>query len=104
MLPELVPFSVTVNQINTKVCAAAHLYQNIKLCKISLMDGRELKERRNKLKLTRRQLGQLLGVTEDAVYRCEAGIRRLLPERIAAFETIEAKLKKSKIARCSKKI
>ncbi len=58
------------------------------------MDGQELKERRQKLGLTRRRLAQLFGVTEDTVYRWETGSRRMLPERESALEIIEDNFKK----------
>ena len=64
------------------------------------MGGQELKERREKLGLTRRQLAQLFRVTEDAVYRWETGSRRILPERELALEMIEDNFKKHKSAVC----
>jgi len=57
------------------------------------MDGQELKQRRNKLGLTRHQLASLLGVSEDAVYRWETNRLPILPKRKSDFEKIEAKLK-----------
>jgi DNA-binding XRE family transcriptional regulator len=58
------------------------------------MDGQELKQRRNKLRLTRRQLASLLRVSEHTVYCWETGRLPILPKRKADFEKIEAKLKK----------
>jgi transcriptional regulator with XRE-family HTH domain len=58
------------------------------------MNGQELKQRRNKLGLTRSQLASLLGVSEDAVYRWETNRLPILPNRKADFEKIEAKLNK----------
>ena len=57
------------------------------------MDGQELKQRRNKLRLTRRQLASLLRVSESAVYSWETNKLPILPKRKADFEKIEAKLK-----------
>jgi transcriptional regulator with XRE-family HTH domain len=61
------------------------------------MNGQELKERRLKLGLTQRQLSNLLGVSENTVYRWEAGSLSILPKKVSAFEKIEAKLSKRKM-------
>ena len=57
------------------------------------MDGHGLKQRRNKLGLTRSQLASLLGVSESAIYSWETNRLPILPNRKSDFEKIEAKLK-----------
>ncbi len=66
------------------------------------MDGQELKVRRQKFELTRRQLAQLLKVSEDATYRWETGRLSILPARESTFEIIEAKFNERKSGICPK--
>ena len=68
------------------------------------MDGKGLKERRQKLGLTRRQLALLLGVTESSVYNWETGKASIKPERKAALEIIEAKFNERKNTACLKTV
>ena len=58
------------------------------------MQGQELKERRNKLKIIRWHFANLLRVTEDKLYRWESG-RAVIPPHIEeVVKKIEEKLNK----------
>ncbi len=62
------------------------------------MGGRELKEKREKLKLTQTELADILGVKMNTVYRWESGILSVPKSIELAMETVERKVlaKKSK--------
>jgi DNA-binding transcriptional regulator YiaG len=56
------------------------------------MDGKELKKKREALKLTQTELANILGVKMNTVYRWESGILTV-PKSIAlALETVERKI------------
>ena len=60
------------------------------------MNGQELKERRNNLKIIRWHFGNLLNITEDKLYRWETG-KIAIPAHIEqAVTAIEEKLNKRK--------
>ncbi len=58
------------------------------------MNGQELKERRNKLKIIRRHFANLLGVTSDKLYRWESGKTAIPPNIEQVVKVIEEKLNK----------
>jgi DNA-binding transcriptional regulator YiaG len=60
------------------------------------MNGQELKERRNKLKIIRWHFSNLLGVTTDTLYRWESGKTPIPPHIEQAVQAIEEKLNKPK--------
>lgn len=61
-----------------------------------IMDGQELKERRNKLKIKQWHFANLLGVTADKLYRWESG-KTAIPSHIEqVVKNIEEKLNKRK--------
>ncbi len=64
-----------------------------------LMNGQELKERRLKLKLTRHNLSNLHGLTQDSIWRWETNRLPFLQVRESAFEKIEIKFNEHKAAR-----
>jgi DNA-binding transcriptional regulator YiaG len=58
------------------------------------MEGKELKEKREKLELTQTELADILGVKMNTVYRWESGILSV-PQSIGlAMETVERKFTK----------
>ncbi|MDQ3712706.1 MAG: helix-turn-helix domain-containing protein [Acidobacteriota bacterium] len=58
------------------------------------MEGRELKEKREKLELTQTELGDILGVKMNTVYRWESGILSVPQSIELAMETVERKFAK----------
>ncbi len=57
------------------------------------MTGKNLKERREALKITQTKLAELLDVKQNTVYRWEAEILPITRTVELAFENIESKLK-----------
>ncbi len=53
------------------------------------MEGRELKEKREKLELTQTELADILGVKMNTVYRWESGILSVPQSIELAMETVE---------------
>jgi len=53
------------------------------------MEGRELKEKREKLELTQTELADILGVKMNTVYRWESGILSVPKSIKLAMETVE---------------
>jgi transcriptional regulator with XRE-family HTH domain len=62
------------------------------------MTNSELKERRERLRITQLQLANLLGVKENSVYRWESGKIPISKLVELAFENIETKLKNNSIS------
>ena len=57
------------------------------------MEKSDLKERREKLRLTQAELAELLGVKENTVYRWEAGLSPISKMVELSIENIESKTK-----------
>ena len=53
------------------------------------MEGKELKEKREKLDLTQTELADILGVKMNTVYRWESGILSVPKSIELAMETVE---------------
>lgn len=62
--------------------------------KMTLVDGKELKTRRETLGMTQGDLADLMGVTTPAISRWEAGKRRLPKMAVLLLAYIEEKLTK----------
>ena len=60
------------------------------------MESKDMKERREKLRLTQAQLAELLGVKENTVYRWEAGKLPISKTVELALERIEIEFHKGK--------
>ena len=58
--------------------------------------AKELKERREKLNLTQKELSELLNVKQNTIYRWEAEILPITRTVELAFENIENKLREQK--------
>ena len=58
------------------------------------MEGKELKQKREKLELTQTELADILGVKMNTVYRWESGILSVPKSIELAMETVERKLTK----------
>lgn len=77
------------------MCWNAHSTE-MRLSIIRLMDGLELRRRRDKLKIIRRYFANLLGVTADKLYEWESS-RAAIPSHVEqAVKNIEEKLNKRK--------
>lgn len=61
------------------------------------MEKEELKKRRENLRLTQKELAELLGVKENTVYRWESGILPIQKITALAFENVESKLAHNKV-------
>ncbi len=57
------------------------------------MEGKELKEKREKLELTQTVLADILGVKMNTVYRWESGILSVPKSIELAMETVERRYK-----------
>ncbi len=62
------------------------------------MEGKELKKRREKLGLTQTKLAEMLDVKQNTVYRWEAGKLPIAKTIELAFENIENKTAKERLA------
>ncbi len=58
------------------------------------MEGKELKQKREKLELTQTELADILGVKMNTVYRWESGILSVPKSIELAMETVERKFAK----------
>ncbi len=58
------------------------------------MEGKELKEKREKLELTQTELADILGVKMNTVYRWESGILTVPKSIELAMKTVERENKK----------
>lgn len=58
------------------------------------MNGQELKERRLKTGIIRRGFANLLGVTEERLYKWESGKTKIPPDIEERVETIENRFNK----------
>ncbi len=59
------------------------------------MEGKELKEKRDKLDLTQTELADILGVKMNTVYRWESGILSVPKSIELAMETVERNLNRT---------
>ncbi len=58
------------------------------------MEGKELKQKREKLEITQSELADILGVKTNTVYRWESGILSVPKSIELAMETVERKFSK----------
>lgn len=58
------------------------------------MEGKELKEKREKLELTQTELAEILGVKMNTVYRWESGILAVPKSIELAMKTVEREYQK----------
>ena len=64
------------------------------VCIVIMMEGTELKKKREKLGFTQTELADILGVKMNTVYRWESGILSVPKSIELAMETVERKFEK----------
>lgn len=86
-------YNSTLSRVNNQIKKAFFVLPNVDLfiwlCYLSLMEGKELKQKRENLGLTQTELAEILGVKMNTVYRWESGILSVPKSIQLAMETVE---------------